>query len=535
MVLSATNEDVSLHAVEDTAAVVLPDPLTVEGVPFRRSNAGKFSGGLAAASHSDMFKHPDLNHKPLSKRWDHRLSAESKSRQATQLKELAKYLSKPGMLSLGGGLPSSEYFPFEEIDVKVPALDVGNHEEITMQIGKHDVREGKSAYDLSIALNYGQGSGSAQMIRWVVEHTEIVHNPPYRDWGCTLTPGSTCATEHLYRMFLEKGDYVISEEFTFATAVETSGPLGCRFIGVRMDDEGMIPSALDELLTTWDPISRGARKPFLVYTVPSGQNPSGATMGLERRKEFYKIAQKHDLIILEDEPYYFLQMQPYVGSDHPSPPAPKTHKEFLDSLVPSLLSMDVDGRIVRLDSFSKVLSPGSRTGWITASAQLIERFTRHNEVSVQHPSGISQIILHRLLDETWGHGGYLDWLIHLRMSYTERRNVLMKACEEHLPKEIASWTPPAAGMFHWIKLEAEKHPMFGKKSVKEIEDEILETAVQEGVLVVPGSYFKSEARKPLEARELYVRANFASAEFEQMTEATRRLGVALRKSFGLKE
>lgn len=79
-----------------------------------------------------------------------------------------------------------------------------------------------------------------------------------------------------------------------------------RFLGVKMDSEGLLPDALDELLSNWDAKSRGARKPFVLYTVPSGQNPTGATQGTERRRAIYKVAQKHDLYILEDEPYYFL-------------------------------------------------------------------------------------------------------------------------------------------------------------------------------------------------------------------------------------
>jgi aromatic amino acid aminotransferase I len=109
--------------------------------------------------------------------------------------------------------------------------------------------------------------------------------------------------------------------------------------------------------------------------------------------------------------------------------------------------MDVDGRVVRLESFSKVVSPGSRVGWIVASEQIIERFVRNFEVSSQNPSGISQLVLYKLLDEHWGHSGYLDWLIALRMSYTDRRDALLHACEKHLPREIAHWVAPAAGMF----------------------------------------------------------------------------------------
>ena len=109
--------------------------------------------------------------------------------------------------------------------------------------------------------------------------------------------------------------------------------------------------------------------------------------------------------------------------------------------------MDIDGRVMRLDSFSKVIAPGTRTAWITASEQIVERFVRHAEMSTQNPSGISQIVLYKMLDETWGHAGYLDWLINLRMEYTGRRDVLLRACDKYIPREVVSWTPPAAGMF----------------------------------------------------------------------------------------
>jgi aromatic amino acid aminotransferase I len=109
--------------------------------------------------------------------------------------------------------------------------------------------------------------------------------------------------------------------------------------------------------------------------------------------------------------------------------------------------MDVDGRVLRMDSFSKVVVPGSRLGWVTASEQIVERFIRHAEVANQGPSGFSQVILHKLLDERWGHEGYLRWLMNLRMEYTKRRDVMVAACEEFLPREVVSWNTPQAGMF----------------------------------------------------------------------------------------
>lgn len=530
-------QDVGVHSITDTSAVELPSALTCAGVPARRLKSGAFNGGVAAATSSEFFKSRS-SWKPLGKKWDHRLSEETKSRKGSSLKGAAKYLAKPGLISLGGGLPSSDYFPFEHIEIRVPTVGQFTEKETkitgqNVKIGKYDVPEGNSTYDLAIALNYGQGTGSAQLLRFVTEHTEIVHNPPYQDWQCIVDVGSTSALDMLYRMFCERGDYVISEEYTFATAVETAIPLGVKFLGVKIDDQGLIPEDLDQLLENWDEKVRGGRKPFVLYTVPSGQNPTGSTQGRARREGIYKVAQKHDLLIIEDEPYYFLQMQPYTGPNAPPAPLPATHEEFLNSLVPSLLRIDVDGRVIRMDSFSKVLSPGARIGWITATSQICERFVRHCEVSSQNPSGFSQVILHRLLDEHWGHAGYLDWLIFIRKEYTQRRDIILQACEKYLPKELASWNPPAAGMFHWIKIAVEKHPDFGKREVIQIEDDIFRASVNECVLMSPGSWFAAE--KDVKHTGLFFRATFASAAGPDMTEAIRRFSIALKRVFKWQE
>lgn len=318
---------------------------------------------------------------------------------------------------------------------------------VVVKAGKYDATRGDGIYDLSICLNYGQGTGSAQLLRFVVEHTEITHSPPYKDWQCAMSVGSTMSLEQAYRIFTERGDHILCEEYTFSSAVETALPLGCKFVGVKMDSEGLMPEDMDDILSNWDVAARGSRKPHLLYTIPTGQNPSGATLGADRRRALYKVCQKHDLYIIEDEPYYFLQMQPYTSGDSSPVPPPANNQEFLSQLIPSLLSMDTDGRVMRLDSFSKVIAPGTRAGWITASSQIVERYIRHCELSAQNPSGISQILLYKMLDETWGHDGYLEWLRHLRLAYTARRDAILAACDKFLPKDLITWNPPAAGMF----------------------------------------------------------------------------------------
>lgn len=395
---------------------------------------------------------------------DH-LSHESSIRQPCTLKKAARFLKTPGLLSLGGGLPSSEYFPIASLSMRVPkpphfsendTLSPGNDAAQTVTMGKYDTCDGTSEYDLSIALNYGQSTGSAQMMRFITEHTELVYNPPYADWKVCQTVGSTGALEQALRMLCDKarGDSVLTEEYSFSTALETIAPLGIKAFGVRMDDQGLLPEDMDAILSNWDEGARGARRPHVLYTVPSGQNPTGATQSAERRAAVYAVCQKHDVYIIEDEPYYFLQMDPYspgagpgASSSSPPNPAAESLEDFLAKLVPSLLSMDIDGRVLRMDSFSKVLVPGARLGWITASAQIVERYIRHAEVANQGPSGFSQAILWKLLDETWGHEGYLRWLASLRTHYTRRRDMLLAACEAHLPRDVVIWSPPAAGMF----------------------------------------------------------------------------------------
>ncbi|KAI4119328.1 MAG: hypothetical protein LQ338_007288 [Usnochroma carphineum] len=526
---------IDAQAASDTQAAAFVEGLSINGVRARRSKAPAISSAIAAHGSSDMFKSPGYG-KPKAKRWDHILTEESKARKPSPLKQAAALLGTPGLISLGGGLPSSTVFPFDQIEMKVPSpphfseAETRDHGTL-VRAGKHDAAEGKSIYDIHIALNYGQAVGSPQLLRFVTEHTEIVHHPPYQDWQCALTVGSTSALDMALRMFAGRGDYLMTEEYTFCSALETIAPLGIKALGIKMDAQGLLPSHMDHILSTWSESERGARKPYLLYTVPSGQNPTGATQSAQRRRDLYTVARKHDIYILEDEPYYFLQMQPYTGPNAPDVPPPSTHEEFLDALAPSLLSMDTDGRVMRLDSFSKVIAPGTRSGWITASAQIVERFVRHSEVSTQNPSGLSQLVLFKLLDETWGHSGYLDWLIWLRLEYTRRRDNLVYACERYLPREVASWNPPAAGMFHWIQVDWRRHQLVEKgKSILEVEEKIWRAGVDRGVLSAKGSWSRAETDP---GEDMFFRTTFAAAGAEDVTEAIRRFGDALRAEFGL--
>ena len=184
-----------------------------------------------------------------------KLSREALIRKGNSLKKAAKYLGKPGLISLGGGLPSDQYFPFAEIQLKVPpvggpftaatssALEPngsGENADLSLLVsGKHDLSQGKSLFDISTAFNYGQGSGAAQLLRFVTEHTEIVHAPSYRDWSCTLSIGSTSALDMALRMLTRPGDAILSEEYTFSAAVETAMPMGLTVVGSQWTERAL--------------------------------------------------------------------------------------------------------------------------------------------------------------------------------------------------------------------------------------------------------------------------------------------------------
>jgi len=386
---------------------------------------------------------------------DH-FSAECKARRPCVLKQAAQFLKTPGILSLGGGLPSATSFPFSSLTVTVPPRPSFNlpsssteAPDISFSIGKDDIALDKGDYDLSVALNYGQVTGAAQLIRLLTELTEILYAPPYADWWCMQTTGSTGAWETAARMFCDKErrDTVLMEEYTYPTSQETMEALGIGIVGVKMDGEGLVPAELRNILQGWDEEKRGRRKPHVLYTVPTGQNPTGASLSEGRRREIYAICEEHDVFIVEDDPYYLLQMGEYnKSSSENGHSTEKRVESYMASLPGTFLSMDSSGRVLRLDSFSKILSPGSRMGWATGSAQVIERFQRHCESS-QGPSGFSQAALYTLLEKAWGgHEGFLEWVAALGGEYKVRRDVLLKACEDFLP-DVATWDPPKAGMF----------------------------------------------------------------------------------------
>ncbi|KXT00749.1 hypothetical protein AC578_2937 [Pseudocercospora eumusae] len=484
----------------------------------RRKTSPALPGGIAPATSSNSFRNAkDTGRKSLA--WKQHLSEECRRRQGSELKAAAS-ITTPcpvGSINLGTARPDARYFPWQSMTVDGVASveqDASGHE--STSILPMTCIKGEDAYDFGIAMNYGFTAGSPQLLRFITEHVELIHNFQYDDWETCLTCGTTSALDILFRVLCNPGDSVLVESYTYAGTLQALKPLGVTPISIDMDEHGLSPSDLNTKLQTWDETKSG-RKPFILYTIPSGQNPTGITQPLSRKKEIYALAEKHNLLIIEDDPYYFLQLTNITSCPDPS--------TYLKSLMPSYLCLDTSGRVLRLDSTSKILAPGLRTGWLTGPSELINKFLNYTEYSTVAPSGPSQIMLYKLLDQTWGHIGFLRWLMHLSRQYRQCRDILLAACERYLPRPLCRWETPDVGMFIWIKIDLAQVKENFVGSIMELEEAVYSSARSQGVQVSRGSWFVADLAK--KGEELAFRMTFAAVEKEVLDEAVKRFAAAL--------
>lgn len=481
---------------------------------------------------SEPFKSALSKAKRPSKQLDHHFSSESREFGGSALRKATALTGTRKVIALGAGRPMAEYFPWESLTFEGSSPTA--HGTLAVQA----VRKQEGSYDVEAALNYGNSVGSPQLVRFITEHVEIVHNPPYADWSVCLSCGNTAAMEMSFRIFCNKGDVVLTEKYTFPGALAAASLVGMHVEGVDMDADGLRPDHLDDLLSGWD--ESRAPKPTLLYTIPTGQNPTGGTQSLERRKKVYQVADKHDLIIIEDDPYYFLRLGRY------SPENNESSNETIDSLedkwpvypVPSYLSLDQSGRVVRLDSASKILAPGLRAGWITASAQIINKYKSYHETSTVSVNGPTQLMLCKLLDESWGHQGFFSWLNALSRDYRSRRNIFLKACYSYLPKQTTSWVVPQHGMFILIEVDWRSHPRLADVSglsprqidgsLAEIETAVVSAALDLGVQVTKGSLFTYNKRPN---GVLGFRLTFGAAPKSELDQGVKLFADAVRSEF----
>lgn len=493
-----------------------------------------------------------------SKDLDYLISDESKRRYPSRLKTCIKYFNEPNMVFLGGGLPSSDYFPFDNISINVPKppfksgitnsiVEKDDKQEDVTDISLFkDLKIFDNDIPLSRSLQYSNTQGHPEFIKFLREHTEIVHDMKISDWDIAVSCGSTSAFESVLRIFCNPGDIMFFESNSFSSFIDAARGQNIKTFPIPIDEEGIIPEEFEKILNNWD---SNYRKPKLLYTIPTGQNPTGSTIKIDRKKKIYKLAQEHDLIIIEDDPYYFLQLYPYIKDVNKREFLNKDNKvnskDFLKTLEPTFLSLDYDGRVIRLDSFSKIFAPGVRLGWITTQKRFIEKFMRLHESTFLIPSGFSVSIITNLLNK-WGQEGYLQWLINLKREYTIKRDFVIDGLIKNIPKElidneIIKIYPPEAGMFFIIKMNVKKHPEFKEKdkfnlNIEKFEMYMYEKFVKNRVCIVPGIWFSAidpelDISKNIEIDDyIFFRGSFAGTS-KELEKGLERIGETLKEEY----
>lgn len=380
--------------------------------------------------------------------------------------------------------------------------------------------------NLAVELQYGKTYGAPHLVDWLTEHIKRTHNPPNDNWEVLNTAGNTDGFDGLLRTLFMRGDSMLVEEFAYPGSLVAAQTQGVSCVGVPMDGDGILVPEMDKILTEWDEKARGARKPKAVLMVPTCSNPTGYTMPAARKRELYAVARKHNILIFEDDPYCFLQIRKYDDSGRLLP------------IEETFLSMDVDGRVLRLDSFSKIVAPGSRCGWLTGPKEIVSAVMQRSEASTQCPSGFTVSAIAAVVRAWGGHEGFEQkYLPHISKVYEERARAMVSFFEKYLPAEAAEWPAASGGMFIWLRLKVENHPKRDALSPEDVAERAFQKAVKKKVLTVPSKFFKGEGlpdwTKEQEQRRIFLRICYATPTIEELETGVQRLAEALKEEWEL--
>lgn len=363
---------------------------------------------------------------------EYKISNKFKNMKPSAIREIFKSLGRPGAISFAAGNPSPESFPVD--DFKRIANDILTQEPIT-------------------ALQYGITEGYAPLRELVKERLKRVYSIGGESDETIIVTGGQQGIELCCKVMCNEGDVVICENPSFIGALNAFRSLGARLVGVPLNEEGMDVLALENALKS-NPNTK------IIYTIPSFHNPAGITSTLENRKAVYALAQKYDVLIIEDNPYGDLR--------------------FSGENVPTYKSMDVDGRVVYCGSFSKILSAGIRVGTLTANKELVSKIVVAKQVEDVHTNVFFQMVCYRYIKEC-------DLEAHIekiRRLYKHKAELMLNALDKYMPSDV-SFTRPQGGIFLWCSL-----PEGMKLS------DFIARCSDKNVFVVPGTAFLPNESEP---------------------------------------
>jgi len=383
--------------------------------------------------------------------------------EASAIREILKLVQNPEVISLAGGMPDPATFPVKEI------------KEITQ-----DVLTKNSAR----ALQYSSTEGLPELRKCILDNLAKDGNNGELE-NIIISSGSQQGLDLIGKVFLSPGDIAIVELPSYLAALNAFHSYGGELVGIPMDDEGMQMDILEEKLIQ---LKNEGKKVKFIYTISNFQNPAGVTMSLARRKKIIEIAQKFNVFIVEDNPYEKLR--------------------FEGEPIPSIYSLDNNGFVISLGTFSKILCPGLRLAWVLGNKEIIRKMAILKQATDLCTSILSQLIAYEYCKL-----GKLEENIKSNIQiYKKKRDVMLNALDKYFPQEV-TWTKPQGGFFVVATL-----PEYIDTG------EMFKEAIKENVAYVPGAPFFADGKG-----KNTMRLSFCYPSEEDIEEGIKRLGKVIKK------
>jgi 2-aminoadipate transaminase len=391
-------------------------------------------------------------------------SKNAKSMRRSEIRDLLKFTRQSDLISFAGGLPAPETFPLKDI------------ENICIQI-LHE----KGA----LALQYGPTEGEyvfrEQIANWMARE-----KPTIKPENILVTSGSQQGLDILGRVFLDPSDIAIVEIPSYIGAIQAFTAYRAKLVGIPQDDEGM---RIDLLEKTLDKFAGKKKKPKFIYVVPDFQNPSGVTMSLGRRRKLLQLAYKHEIPVVEDSPYRDLR--------------------FTGQSVPPIYALDKENQVIMLGTFSKLLCPGLRLGWLMAPTEWMDRMVVAKQAMDLNSPSFTQLIAAEYIKR----GLLKEQIKGICLLYKKKRQLMLDALQKYMPKGV-TWTKPEGGLFLWVRLPK-----------KMSANDLFLKAIDNKVAYVIGSAFHCNGKG-----QNTMRLNFSYASDAQIDEGIKRLAKMIKEN-----
>jgi 2-aminoadipate transaminase len=394
-------------------------------------------------------------------------ASRTKVMKSSAMRDLMSVTARPEVISLAGGLPDTSTFPPHTFAA------------VAQRIASESCAK---------ALQYGPTEGLDETKHCIAE-VMAAENMRADPEDVVVTTGGQQVIDLVTKTLIDPGDVVIAEGPTYPGAVPVFSSYQADVVQIDVDADGMRVDLLEETL---ERLERDGRRPKFVYTVPSFQNPAGVTMSLPRRKRLVEVAHERELLVLEDNPYGLLR---YEGDPNAT-----------------LLSLDEGVYVMYLGTFSKILSPGIRLGWVVAPPPVLEKINLGKQGADLCTSTLSQLMVQAYFEQS----RWRDYVQSLTEIYRSRRDTMLDALADHFPPQ-AEWTRPGGGLFIWATL-----PDFIDTT------DLLARALRDNVAFVPGeaAFLDGRGRNSM-------RLNFSGCGEEDIREGVRRIGEVVKEQVEL--